>query len=99
MGGIGGGERVNESGAVGCLGGVAMAKKHSFPQERWRKSFAFGAVAANDFDQVGLQVSFDASSFRNLEQRYIVTINILVWYVAAIIKLTPQSRQKSIGPN
>ena len=31
VGGVCGGKRVNQSGAVGCFSGVAMAKKHSFP--------------------------------------------------------------------
>ena len=44
MGGACGEERVNQGGAVGCYGGVAMAKKHSRSQVSLREFIAVSAT-------------------------------------------------------
>ena len=54
IGGACGGERINQGGAVGGYGGVAMAKKHSWSQVNLREFIAVSATLSNDASHMRL---------------------------------------------
>ena len=54
VGGVCGGEWVNQSGAVGYFRGVAMAKKQSWPQKRTCYTVTLGAAFTYYVNQVQL---------------------------------------------
>ena len=78
MGGTHSGEWVNEGGAVGDCGGVAVTEKQSSSQVSCGEVVAVSATFTDDTNQHNTQLIFNVVILVNLERSRVITIVALV---------------------